>query len=82
VLFGSEPKSKALKIAPFQLCSRELQNPKRKKRERERERTCIRKKRKIEKKEEREGERTSVRNRRKRWRRRKNLWRILEWTQR
>jgi hypothetical protein len=81
VLFGSEPKSKALKIAPFQLCSRELQNPKRK-RERERERTCIRKKRKIEKKEEREGERTSVRNRRKRWRRRKNLWRILEWTQR
>jgi hypothetical protein len=77
VLFGSEPKSKALKIAPFQLCSRELQNPKRK-----RERTCIRKKRKIEKKEEREGERTSVRNRRKRWRRRKNLWRILEWTQR
>jgi hypothetical protein len=37
VLFGSEPKRKALKIAPFQLCSRELQNPKRK-RERERER--------------------------------------------
>ena len=63
MLFGSEPKRKALKITPFQLCSRELQNPKRE-RERERERGRDREhaleKEKENREEKRKGGRENV----------------------